>query len=141
MRTGYSVVLALVALAALLGLNHRFVCPEYQQRAIDIAVLLGILLLALPAIRINEQARKIARVQSAKVKLDEDREAFSTLAEEARPAMEASIKAYEVTLQQMIGRLVEEKGSWNPGVHLLLYGGYVLMLAAALVRVFPLSGC
>ena len=54
----------LVALVAVVVALRGIVATPLRPAAIDVASLIGVALLAVPTIRINEQGRVIARVQS-----------------------------------------------------------------------------
>ena len=106
----------------------------------NIVSLLGILLLAAPAIRVNEQGRLIESVRklqsgitAARAKL----EAQSTLDDEQRKVLRKDLNKRDERLEAILNELTTGRGAWTPWVHYTLYSGYVLMLSAATVRVVP----
>lgn len=128
--------LALVLLAGGLA----FALPlEYQSTALNVASLLGMLLLALPAIRINEQGRLIASVQGLQQGIEAGRKALkeASLSDDKRAQHQKSLEDRETRLAATLKDLASGKGAWTRPVHVALYGGYVLLLASAIARVVP----
>lgn len=111
--------------------------PAWQPRTIDIVATIGMGLLAVPAIRINEQGRLIARIQSLQKGIDTLKEALKDveLPPEKRKDHEKSLAARRDKLNDTLDKLSGDKGAWTTPTHLALYGGYVLLFGAALARV------
>lgn len=128
--------LALVLLAG--GLAFALP-PEYQSTALNVASLLGMLLLAVPAIRINEQGRLIASVQGLQQGIEAGRKALeeASLSADKRAQHRKSLEDRESRLAATLKELSGGKGAWTRPVHVALYGGYVLLLASAIARVVP----
>ncbi|MFQ5468449.1 MAG: hypothetical protein ACE5DS_09990 [Kiloniellaceae bacterium] len=107
-----------------------------RPAALNLASLFGMLLLAIPAIRVNEQGRLIATVQSLQKGIEALRVALQekTLSEERRAIHEASLAERTELLAGELSNLSSGKGAWTRPVHYTLYGGYVLLLATALAR-------
>ena len=128
--------LALVLLAG--GLAYGLP-PERQSTALNIASLIGMLMLAVPAIRVNEQGRLIASVQGLQQGIEAGRAALkdATLSAEKRAQHQKSLDDRESRLAATLKDLASGKGAWTRPVHVALYGGYVLLLASAIARAVP----
>ena len=66
-----------VALVAVVVALRGIVAVPLRPAAIDVAALIGVALLAVPTIRINEQGRLIARVQSLQKGIEASRKALA----------------------------------------------------------------
>ena len=108
-----------------------------KPRLLNLATLIGMVLLAFPAVRINEQGRLIASVQGLQKGIEAARAALkdATLAEEKRAAHQKSLDQREALMADTLSELASGKGAWTRPVHVALYGGYVLLLGAAIARV------
>lgn len=130
-----------VAATAVVALVLAFAFePPRQTTALNVASLLGILALAIPAVRINEQGRIIDRVRALQAGIDSKENALQsdrTLSAERRAAREDAIQRDRERLAPLLRELTEGKGAWTPLVHRTLYSGYVLILGAAVARVIP----
>lgn len=114
------ILVALLACAILLGGSMPLLIPtSARSHAANLLAMVGILLLSVPAIRLNEQARQIYRVQTlanaAREDIDVDHDRINRL----------------VAIEQ---ELVSQKGGWSPFVQGLLYAGYALLFASAVAR-------
>lgn len=129
-------VMALVLFAG--GLAYGLP-PEHQAAALNLASLIGMLLLAIPAIRINEQGRLIASVQGLQQGIEAGRKALTeaSLTADKRAQHQKSLEDRENRLAAVLKELASGKGAWTGPVHAALYGGYVLLLASAVARVVP----
>lgn len=113
--------------------------PEaWRPRVLNIATLAGTLLLAVPAIRLNEQGRLIDNVrtlQAGVVAIGKSLEQ-GKLSDDVRRRQQADLDKRRSDLESNLNDLTAGKGAWTSWVHHLLYTGYVLILAAALARAF-----
>lgn len=120
----------------------RYALPEAcRQIAGNIVSFVGILLLSIPAIRINEQGRLIERVRSLQIGLTAMKtnlEATTAIAASQRKRLEDDIRKRECRLAASLGELTQGKGAWTMPVHFCLYAGYVLLLGAAAARAIPI---
>ena len=108
-----------------------------KPRLLNVATLAGMALLAVPAIRINEQGRLIASVQGLQKGIEAARAALkdADLAKDRRAMHKTSLDEREKLMADTLGELTGGKGAWTRPVHAALYGGYVLLLGAAVARV------
>jgi hypothetical protein len=128
-------VLVLAALVATLLL----VVPVTQRpQALHLLSLIGILLLALPAIRVNEQGRLIERVRALQAgirTIEATLRSSTDLAEDVRRRQTATLEERRRDLEANLDDLLRSKGAWTPRVHAALHLGYAAVLAAAIARV------
>lgn len=126
-------VVLLVLATGLLGWG---IDPSWRPQAVNGAALLGMLLLAAPAIRINEQGRRIAKAIDLQRGIVDTREALknSALSEQDREEHQASLKQREQWLADASKELAGEKGAWIMTVNGMFYCGYVFLLASAITR-------
>ncbi len=128
-------VLLLAALVATL----QFVVPvTHRPQALHLLSLIGILLLALPAIRVNEQGRLIERVRALQAgirTIETTLQSGTDLAEDVRLRQTATLQERRRDLDRNLDDLLLRKGAWTPRVHAALHLGYVAVLAAAIARV------
>ena len=106
-----------ILIAVLVGVIVRTQLPDMQSKLANLAGFLGIVLLAVPTIRLNEQARQVYRanllIEAGKAAGDEDGD-----------------------LKKIRRILENRRGAWSPLVQRALYLGYALMFLSALLRVF-----
>jgi hypothetical protein len=131
------IVATLILIAAL-----RYALPEpWRPIAGNIVSFVGILLLSIPAIRINEQGRLIERVRSLQIGLAAMKtqlEATAGIDASQRKRLENDMRNREQRLAASLGELTQSKGAWTMPVHFSLYAGYVLLLGAAAARAIPI---
>lgn len=114
-----------------------FVVPDAKRSLVlNTATLVGVLLLAVPAIRINEQGKAIERVRSLQVGISAIQTTLAdrSLKPEVRERQTATLSERRELLQTALDELTIGKGAWTPLVHRTLYGGYVLVLGASVAR-------
>lgn len=124
--------------ATLVGLYLGATPPAHRRTILDAASLLGILLLALPAIRVNEQGRLIDQVRRLQIGIREIERHLSArtgLDADVRRRQEETLRQRKASLETILDELTTGKGAWTPWVHRALYGGYVLLFGAAVARV------
>ncbi len=128
-----------LVLAAAIASLSLLLEPAWRERLANAAALLGILCLALPTVRLNEQGRKIWRVQSllASIESQESALADNSLSGQERAKLQASLDSRRQRLREVERTLVGDRGAWTPTVHFLLYSGYALFFTSALVRLLP----
>lgn len=126
-----------ILLVLVTGLLGWGINPTYRPQAVNGATLLGMLLLAAPAIRINEQGRRIAKAIDLQKGIADTREALhkAELTDKDREEHQGSLEQREQWLADALKELAGEKGTWVITVHAMLYLGYVLLLASAVTRV------
>ena len=124
-----AVTLGLLWVTGLLGADEK-------PRLLNFATLIGMVLLAVPAIRINEQGRLIASAQGLQKGIEAARAALkdAALAEDKRAVHQRSLDQREALMAETLSELAGGKGAWTRPVHVALYGGYVLLLGAAIAR-------
>ncbi len=130
-----------IALAALLTLAALALEPKCRGQAANITAALGMLCLALPTVRVNEQGRMIWRVKYLLAANEAAERALKAerLTRQERADLEASHKSSLERLRETERVLVSGKGAWTPAVHRLLYAGYALFFASAMIRLFSPS--
>lgn len=129
--------------AALTALFWLATPPRLQTPILNLASLAGILLLAVPTIRVNEQGRLIERVRSlqAGIKVAEDALGDDeALTREDRARHTGDLHDRKTRLGSTLDDLLTGKGAWTPAVNGTLYGGYVLLLGSSLSRVLMWTG-
>jgi hypothetical protein len=114
---------------------------EHQITALNIISLLGIISLAIPTIRVNEQGKLIESVRSTQVKITSIQNSLednNDISDQQREVLKKDLENRKATMQYHIDTLATEKGAWTRPVHNFLYLGYVLLLGASIVRVLSL---
>jgi hypothetical protein len=125
-------------LAVLVATLLLVVPPTQRPQALHLLSLIGILLLALPAIRVNEQGRLIERVRALQAgirTIEATLQSGIDLAEDVRRRQTATLQERRSDLERNLDDLLRSKGAWTPRVHAALHLGYVAVLAAAIARV------
>ncbi len=131
-----------IALAALLTAAASLFPPERRELIANLAAAFGMLCLALPTVRMNEQGRIIWRVKSllaANEATERKLDTLQALYDQERADLEASLKADGERLREAERELVAGKGAWTRAVHRLLYAGYALFFASIMIRLLPQS--
>jgi len=133
-------LLTTATLVTLFGLLFEFdlVEPGHQPFVLNLVSLAGIVLLAVPAIRVNEQGRLIERVRTLQTGIEADEEFLrrqDRLSPAVRKRQEKTLKERQSALADTLKELISGKGAWTPVVHRTLYLGYVLLLGASVARV------
>lgn len=102
----------------------------------NILSLLGILLLAVPALRINDQGRLIARIKPLIDTLDAEKKNLGALDQSNADSQsqKSDLEERKKNLEEIKQKLAGEKGSWTWQVHLCLYAGYGAILCSAIIR-------
>lgn len=97
--------------------------------------LIGAIVLAVPALRVNAQARLVHELSTNLAKLDREEVEAKKIADEyiSRQRLDTLSVDREHVLDAH-ARSSREKGSWRPWLELLLYSGYAAVLAAAVLR-------
>jgi hypothetical protein len=125
-------------LAVLVATLLLVVPPTQRPQALHLLSLIGILLLALPAIRVNEQGQLIERVRALQAgirTIEATLQSGTDLVEDVRRRQTATLQERRSDLERNLDDLLRSKGAWTPRVHAALHLGYVAVLAAAIARV------
>ena len=99
--------------------------------------LAGTVLLAVPTIRINEQGRRIARISPLIAGIEELENNLKNIDRNSKAFKkhQADLLDRRDRLTVIEKNLISSKGAWTSPVHGCLYGGYGLILAAAVIRI------
>lgn len=127
--------LAVVLLSVVL---IAIVPPEKQYFAINIVGLLGVISLAVPTIRVNEQGKRIERIRTIQVGIETLERQLGNdnqISDQNRASLTDDLLQRKNNLEESLQELSAGKGAWSPAVHYFLYCGYVLVLGAFMVRV------
>lgn len=117
-------VLGLVAISGALGLFLGLAFASLRTPLANWLGLLGILTLALPALRLDEQGRNL--------------DAAETLAEAERNRPKSDGNDERLNrLDQLVSIFDDRKGRWTPLIHRLVLIGYVLLFSSAVIRLLP----
>lgn len=111
--------------------------PTDRANVVNIIGFFGIVCLAVPTIRVNEQGRIIQSVKNTQTGIDTIKaqmETDGTMSDKTRDTLETDLKSRKDRLEKGLKELTDSKGAWNTTVHGFLYFGYVLVLSAASVR-------
>ena len=116
--------LLLVAASIALGLALGLVFGDLRTPVANWLGLLGLLTLALPTLRLNEEGRNL--------------DAAETLAEaeRSRPKSDGNTERLD-RLNRLVAIFDDRKGRWTPLVHRLVLIGYVLLFSSAVIRLLP----
>ncbi|MGI9333984.1 MAG: hypothetical protein ACR2RL_12615 [Gammaproteobacteria bacterium] len=127
----------LAALFGVVAVMRWGVSPALRPSAVNVATLIGMVLLAVPAVRLNEQGRLIARIQSLQKGIEASMQALAArdLAKDKRTLHEASLASRRGHLETTLNELASGKGAWTRPVHYTLYCGYIFLLGSAITRV------
>ncbi len=129
-------VLWLLVPAAVWAMGAK-VPPDKLNAYMAVILLASTLLLAFPAIRINEQGRQIARIKPllAGIETQEDRLGQLDPTSPDYEPLRRDLEDRRARLKAIETELAGAKGQWTTAVHVCLYAGYGLILGVALVRV------
>lgn len=125
-------------LLVLVALFFLAIPEAWRPRILNVTTLAGTLLLAVPAIRLNEQGRLIDSVRTLQAGIVAIGRSLAEgrLGDDDRRSQQADLDRRRADLESNLNELTAGKGAWTPWVHRTLYAGYVLILAAALARAF-----
>ena len=132
------IVAAMIALGLSVAVGFGLE-KEKQSLAANIAAFLAMILLAYPALRINEQGRRIARIVDLEASIQQHESDFaqSNRSPETKVEEEKMLRESRINLATLKKDLSAQKGTWTLRVEICLVGGYLSLSSSALIRLFP----
>ena len=111
----------------------------HKMAIANIVSFLGLLALSYPTLRINEQGRKIARVNRLQTQITNQVKSLESgdVADERQQQEEKSLNDSNKRLTDAKSELEAAKGSWTVVVEVCLIGGYLMLFGGSIIRIFP----